>query len=91
MVSEDFVYDEVGNLTKTRGFSYTYDAAGQMLTRKYSDGNTITYGYDNDGRTSTMAPTGAPPPTPGTRRTTSPSRHYPTPRRKTAPTTGPAA
>ncbi|MGW6792421.1 DUF6531 domain-containing protein [Streptomyces chartreusis] len=58
-ISEDFVYDEVGNLTKTRGFSYTYDAAGQMLTRKYSDGNTITYGYDNDGRTSTMAADGA--------------------------------
>nr|WP_281196305.1 hypothetical protein [Streptomyces lushanensis] len=37
------------------GFSYTYDAAGQMLTRKYSDGNTLTYTYDNDGRTSTMA------------------------------------
>ncbi|MFC8437328.1 RHS repeat-associated core domain-containing protein [Streptomyces griseoincarnatus] len=25
-----------------------------MLTRKYSDGNTITYTYDNDGRTATM-------------------------------------
>ncbi|MCL7381280.1 DUF6531 domain-containing protein [Streptomyces sp. 35G-GA-8] len=54
-ISEDFVYDAVGNLTKTRGFAYTYDAAGQMLTRKYSDGNTLTYTYDNDGRTSTMA------------------------------------
>lgn len=53
-ISEDFVYDAVGNLTKTRGFAYTYDAAGQMLTRKYSDGNTITYTYDNDGRTATM-------------------------------------
>ncbi|MFB7272679.1 DUF6531 domain-containing protein [Streptomyces sp. NPDC056244] len=53
-MSEDFVYDAVGNLTKTRGFSYTYDAVGQMLTRKYSDGNTLTYTYDNDGRTSTM-------------------------------------
>ncbi|WP_280910332.1 DUF6531 domain-containing protein [Streptomyces sp. SAI-208] len=53
-ISEDFVYDAVGNLTKTRGFAYTYDAAGQMLTRKYSDGNTIAYAYDNDGRTSSM-------------------------------------
>jgi RHS repeat-associated protein len=57
-VSEDFVYDAVGNLTKTRGFAYTYDAAGQMLTRKYSDGNTITYTYDADGRTATMAADG---------------------------------
>ena len=57
-ISEDFVYDAVGNLTKTRGFSYTYDAAGQMLTRKYSDGNTIGYAYDNDGRTSSMTADG---------------------------------
>ncbi|WP_327396989.1 DUF6531 domain-containing protein [Streptomyces phaeochromogenes] len=57
-ISEDFVYDAVGNLTKTRGFAYTYDAAGQMLTRKYSDGNTITHTYDNDGRTATMAADG---------------------------------
>lgn len=57
-VSEDFVYDAAGNLTKTRGFAYTYDAAGQMLTRKYSDGNTITYAYDNDGRTSSMTADG---------------------------------
>ncbi|WP_238995483.1 RHS repeat-associated core domain-containing protein [Streptomyces cyaneogriseus] len=56
--TEDFVYDPVGNLTKTRGFAYTYDAAGQMLTRKYSDGNTISYTYDNDGRTSTMTADG---------------------------------
>nr|WP_240925223.1 hypothetical protein [Streptomyces sp. 196(2019)] len=40
-ISEDFGYDAVGNLTRTRGFAYTYDAAGQMLTRKYADGNTI--------------------------------------------------
>ncbi|MET8374148.1 RHS repeat domain-containing protein [Streptomyces microflavus] len=53
-ISEDFGYDAVGNLTKTRGFAYTYDAAGQMLTRKYADGNTIAYTYDNDGRTATM-------------------------------------
>ncbi|MFH8935923.1 DUF6531 domain-containing protein [Streptomyces griseosporeus] len=58
-MSEDFVYDTVGNLTKTRGFSYTYDAAGQMLTRKYSDGNTISYAYDADGRTSSMTADGA--------------------------------
>ncbi|WP_438306865.1 DUF6531 domain-containing protein (plasmid) [Streptomyces sp. HUAS TT11] len=57
-ISEDFFYDTVGNLTKTRGFAYTYDAAGQMLTRKYSDGNTITYAYDNDGRTSSMTADG---------------------------------
>ncbi len=57
-ITEDFVYDAVGNPTKTRGFAYTYDAAGQMLTRKYSDGNTITYTYDADGRTSTMAADG---------------------------------
>ncbi|MFF9623794.1 DUF6531 domain-containing protein [Streptomyces griseosporeus] len=57
-ISEDFGYDAVGNLTKTRGFAYTYDAAGQMLTRKYSDGNTITYTYDADGRTATMAADG---------------------------------
>ncbi|MFE7612307.1 DUF6531 domain-containing protein [Streptomyces celluloflavus] len=57
-VSEDFVYDAVGNLTKTRDFAYTYDAAGQMLTRKYSDGNTITYTYDADGRTAMMAADG---------------------------------
>ncbi len=57
-ITEDFVYDSVGNLTKTRGFAYTYDAAGQMLTRKYSDGNTITYTYDADGRTATMAADG---------------------------------
>ncbi|MGW1604563.1 DUF6531 domain-containing protein [Streptomyces eurythermus] len=57
-VSEDFVYDAVGNLTKTRGFAYTYDAVGQMLTRKYSDGNTITYTYNADGRTATMAADG---------------------------------
>ncbi|WP_405894959.1 DUF6531 domain-containing protein [Streptomyces sp. NBC_00104] len=57
-ISEDFGYDAVGNLTKTRAFSYTYDAAGQMLTRKYSDGNTIGYSYDNDGRTSSMTADG---------------------------------
>ncbi|MEU3036536.1 DUF6531 domain-containing protein [Streptomyces griseoaurantiacus] len=57
-ISEDFGYDAVGNLTKTRGFAYTYDAAGQMLTRKYSDGNTTTYTYDDDGRTTTMAADG---------------------------------
>ncbi|MEV7345364.1 RHS repeat-associated core domain-containing protein [Streptomyces sp. NPDC093544] len=55
VLSEDFVYNSAGQLTKTRGFSYTYDAAGQMLTRKYADGNTITNTYDADGRTSTMA------------------------------------
>ncbi|MCZ4509092.1 DUF6531 domain-containing protein [Streptomyces sp. ActVer] len=55
IVSEDFVYDNAGHLTKTRGFSYTYDATGQILTRKYSDGNTSTYTYDADGRTATMA------------------------------------
>ncbi|WP_405388003.1 DUF6531 domain-containing protein [Streptomyces sp. NBC_01102] len=58
-ISEDFVYNAVGDLTKTRGFAYTYDAAGQMLTRKYSDGNTIGYTYDNDGRTATMTADGA--------------------------------
>ncbi|ULR56084.1 DUF6531 domain-containing protein [Streptomyces deccanensis] len=57
-MSEDFGYDATGNLTKTRAFSYTYDAAGQMLTRKYSDGNTIGYSYDNDGRTSSMTADG---------------------------------
>ncbi|MFH8290293.1 DUF6531 domain-containing protein [Streptomyces sp. NPDC018059] len=57
-MSEDFAYDAVGRLTKTRGFAYTYDAAGQMLTRKYSDGNTLTYTYDDDGRTATMAADG---------------------------------
>ncbi|UYQ66702.1 DUF6531 domain-containing protein [Streptomyces peucetius] len=57
-ISEDFVYDAVGNLTRTRGFAYTYDAAGQMLTRKYSDGSTIAYAYDDDGRTSTMTADG---------------------------------
>lgn len=50
--------DIPGNLTKTRGFVYTYDAAGQMLTRKYSDGDTSTYTYDADGRTATMAADG---------------------------------
>lgn len=58
-ISEDFGYDAAGNLTKTRGFSYTYDAAGQMLTRKYSDGNTIGYAYDDDGRASSMTADGA--------------------------------
>ncbi|MER7967158.1 DUF6531 domain-containing protein [Streptomyces ardesiacus] len=57
-IFEDFVHDAVGNLTKARGFSYTYDAAGQILTRKYSDGNTISYSYDNDGRTSSMTADG---------------------------------
>ncbi|MEV0956975.1 hypothetical protein AB0I97_13980 [Streptomyces sp. NPDC049951] len=33
-ISEDFVYNAVGDLTKTRGFTYTYDAAGQMLMRQ---------------------------------------------------------
>ncbi|MFH8989791.1 DUF6531 domain-containing protein [Streptomyces sp. NPDC017940] len=57
-MSEDFGYDAVGNLTKTRGFAYTYDAAGQMLTRKYSDGNTLTHTYDDDGRTATTTADG---------------------------------
>ncbi|MEV4920930.1 DUF6531 domain-containing protein [Streptomyces tirandamycinicus] len=57
-MAEDFVYDLVGNLTKTRGFAYTYDAAGQMLTRKYSDGNSIGYTYDSDGRAATMTADG---------------------------------
>jgi RHS repeat-associated protein len=55
VVSEDFAYDSAGRLTKTRGFAYAYDDAGRMLTRKYADGNTITYTYDADGRTATMA------------------------------------
>ncbi|MCW8096892.1 hypothetical protein [Streptomyces tauricus] len=28
-MSEDFVYNLVGNLTKTRGFAYTYDPPGR--------------------------------------------------------------
>ncbi|MEU4985918.1 DUF6531 domain-containing protein [Streptomyces sp. NPDC021969] len=55
LYTEDFVYDNAGRLAKTRGFAYTYDAAGQILTRQYGDGNTITYTYDADGRTTTMA------------------------------------
>ncbi|WP_234018318.1 MULTISPECIES: DUF6531 domain-containing protein [unclassified Streptomyces] len=58
-VVEDFVYDEVGNLSSTRGFAYTYDAAGQMLTREYADGSTFAYTYDADGRTATMDADGA--------------------------------
>ncbi|MCX4883529.1 DUF6531 domain-containing protein [Streptomyces sp. NBC_00847] len=54
VLSEDFGYDAAGQLTKTRGFSYTYDAAGHVLTRKYPDGTSIGYAYDNDGRVSTM-------------------------------------
>ena len=54
VLSEDFGYDAAGQLTKTRGFSYTYDAAGHILTRKYPDGSSIGYTYDNDGRTSSM-------------------------------------
>ncbi|MEU6291379.1 DUF6531 domain-containing protein [Streptomyces sp. NPDC046988] len=54
-LSEDFDYDDAGRLKKTRGFAYTYDDAGQMLTRQYGDGTKITYTYDNDGRTATMA------------------------------------
>ncbi|MET9442679.1 DUF6531 domain-containing protein [Streptomyces sp. NPDC006610] len=56
-LSEDFGYDTVGNLTKTRHFTYTYDAAGQMLTRTYSGGS-VAYTYDDDGRTSTMTADG---------------------------------
>ncbi|MGW7821813.1 polymorphic toxin type 17 domain-containing protein [Streptomyces puniciscabiei] len=54
VLSEDFGYDADGQLTKTRGFSYTYDAAGHILTRKYPDGSTIGYAYDNDGHVSSM-------------------------------------
>ncbi|URN10956.1 DUF6461 domain-containing protein [Streptomyces radiopugnans] len=53
-------YDPAGNLTKTRHFAYTYDAAGQMLTRTYSGGS-IAYTYDDDGRTSTMTAEARPP------------------------------
>ncbi|MFH8562125.1 RHS repeat domain-containing protein [Streptomyces sp. NPDC017988] len=32
-----------------------YDAAGQLLSRKHSDGNTSAYTYDDDSRTATTA------------------------------------
>ncbi|MER5549754.1 DUF6531 domain-containing protein [Streptomyces sp. NPDC002589] len=50
VLSEDFGYDADGRLTKTRGFAYTYDAAGHILTRKYPDGTSIGYAYDYDGQ-----------------------------------------
>lgn len=59
VIAEDFAYDAIGQLTKTRGFQYAYDAAGNMLTRKYSDGSTLTYTYNADGRTATMAADGS--------------------------------
>ncbi|CAL9370391.1 hypothetical protein SUDANB151_00836 [Streptomyces sp. enrichment culture] len=56
-ISEDFSYDSVGNLTKTRHFTYTYDAAGQILTRTHSGGS-VAYSYDDDSRTATMTADG---------------------------------
>ena len=52
-------YDELNRLTSaTRGtdsFTYTYDVASNLATRRYPDGTTTSYAYDSDERLSSAA------------------------------------
>lgn len=56
LAAKDFTYDEWGRpktATDGRGntTTYTYDAAGRVLTQAFSDGTaTVSYTYDADGR-----------------------------------------
>ena len=47
-------YDGDGELITEGGFSYTYDGAGNTLSREYPDGTTISYNYTGDGQVSSM-------------------------------------
>ena len=52
--TETSTFDPLNRLTATTrgtdGFAYTFDAAGNILTRTYPDGSVTTYTYDDDGR-----------------------------------------
>ena len=52
--TESFAYDSLNRLTSdTRGadvFAYTFDPAGNLVTRTYPGGTVTTYTYDADGR-----------------------------------------
>ena len=66
--TETDAYDTLNRLTgTTRGadaFGYTFDAAGNLLTRMYPDGSVTTYTYDDDGRlASATFPAGSAPDT----------------------------
>ncbi|CBL43863.1 Rhs family protein [gamma proteobacterium HdN1] len=53
-----WAYDALGNITndvrvqagKTFQTTYTYNAAGQLITLGYPSGRELSYGYDNKGR-----------------------------------------
>ncbi|WP_162870102.1 DUF6531 domain-containing protein [Kitasatospora cineracea] len=41
------------------GFTYTYDTRGSVKSRTYPDGESLTYGYDDDGRQTQLTADGA--------------------------------
>ena len=61
--TESYQFDALDRLIGvTRGadsFAYTYDAAGNVLTRQYPGGPTTTYTYDDDGRMASASTPGA--------------------------------
>lgn len=60
--SVTYEYDRLNRLTATtrggEGFSYGYDAAGNVSSRTYPDETQLNYSYDDDGRMSTFASAG---------------------------------
>jgi len=61
--TETYTYDELDRLrTVSRGtdqFAYTFDAAGNLLSRTYPDGTVTSYTYDDDGRMASATSGGA--------------------------------
>jgi RHS repeat-associated protein len=45
-----FTYDPVNRMLTAGGFTYTYEAAGNLKTRQYPDGKQYAYTYDGDDR-----------------------------------------
>lgn len=63
--TETFSYDALDRLTGdsrgTDAFGYTFDAAGNLLSRTYPDGTVTSYTYDDDGRLATASFPTVPP------------------------------
>jgi RHS repeat-associated protein len=49
-----FAYDKGRHLTSAGGFTYTYDADGDITSRKYPDGTSYAYAYTPDGQVSSL-------------------------------------